>query len=1685
MIVLLNNIWIFIVIFQIRTNQISADELDQNQLDTLAETLKIEIRVIDNLRREATNHIVRTTLRNDGLEPIPSSGWRLYFHSMLLLYPDVFPNNMTKELDVEQIRVGMVQGDLYYIEPMSGFKPLPARSARNYNIVVSLWAVQRTDFMPLWYVTSADKSVQPRIVQSTSSFDLDYVTDFDDVRQWKRWRGDRYNPFTPQERAEQLAYDYTNSEYKVIIPTPMSLQIDRQKPRVSFNSNWKVFAEDSIFYNTTVYITEELQIQHVVSKPNASVIILSHNTTIEPEGYTLNVDVNVIRLEASDTAGMFYAVQSLRSIMYHGDIPAMNVQDAPRYRWRGMHFDVARNFHTLADVKRLIDVMAMYKMNVLHLHLTDDEGWRLEIDGLPELTEVGGKRCHDPQENDCIIPQFGSGPFANSSGSGFFTKSQYREILSYATKNHIKVYPEFDMPAHSHAAVASMESRFRKTKSSEYRLVDQEDSSTYLSVQNWKDNVLNPCINSTYAFIGKVMNEVKALHANIQPLAIFHFGGDEVAKGAWEKSPRCKKFLRTFPRYNVSQGLKKYFVERVVYLAAERGMSLGGWEDGYFNGSAPIPAGDLSGAYLYVNPWNNIWEWGSGSNAYKLANAGYKVIMTQATNLYFDHPQEPDPEERGLYWATRFTDTRKVFDFRPDELYDNIREDRSGNPQSKHDVCGDDMSKCTRLEKPENVIGIQGALWSETIRTSENMDYMLFPRLLALAERAWHKASFEQTGASSQSDWLSFAKALGTKEFLRLEGNGVQYRIPPPGARVLSDEVTVTTKYPGLGAQYSSDNGSTWQDIGTYQPTNVTWNDAGAILLRATNAYGTRYSRSIKLSQGPVKKWSDQKDVDYIAANLTVFVEVVDNLDKDAKYFMTMSVRFGNIGAHNITAGSWKIYFYTLYGAKPGEKLTCGMTVGHVNGILYYFEPTSGDAFPGIPSNGTLRCVYKNWRWIVSRTDNMPNWYVAADGMKAQKLASTVDEALTYVGPFDAPQKWKRAKEDKYDPYTPAVRYDVLDRGPSQKRPFKIIPTPVESTIDAGKTMKFDPLTWSRRIFPGIPKPLPLGTSSLFNRREVVIKASTGTGALHGAQTLISLLQNNGGTLPRATVKDYPRYSYRGVMLDVARNFKPLPWILKFLDVMSMYKLNKLHLHLSDDEAWRVEIEGIPELTQVGAKRCHSEYRDDCVIPQLGSGPDTDTYGTGYYNKTEYQTILQYANERHIEIIPEIDMPAHSAAAIFTMETREDEIEHMRSHGNENLPESWLLFDHKSAKNVLSVQRWKKNAMNPCMNSTYRFVEKVIDGLIALHKDFQPLSKFHMGGDEVAHGVWNGSEECRNNPNIPKSILSDTGQLQRVFMRRVSDIVAQKNLDLAVWEDGVYADDKPNPIADYKSKNVFVYPWNNRWGTNFAIRTAEFADAGYKVILPLATHLYFDQPQEPDPESRGLYWATRFTDTRKVFGLMPDDIFANLGPDRMGNPVTLEKICGSNTCPQPKKTENIIGMQACMWAEVMRTEGQFHEMAFPRVLALAERAWHRADWETMMSPPRDAARDKEWEVFADALGYAELPRLEQKGVMYLVEPPGAKIESDGTLKANARYPGHVIEVMDEKSQKWVEFKERKLAHGQYTFHFRVRTPGDGRVSRTVELKATIKAPGSSAQEIRSSKFPMLFVCLWCMSRALV
>ena len=168
--------------------------------------------------------------------------------------------------------------------------------------------------------------------------------------------------------------------------------------------------------------------------------------------------------------------------------------------------------------------------------------------------QIGGRRCHDLSERECIIPQLGSGPSDNTSGSGFYTEKEYQEILAYAKKHYIEVIPEIDAPGHAHAAIRAMEVRFIRDGDTEFRLKDPRDTTSYITTQNWLESVMNPCLDSVYTFIDTVLMHIERLHRIIQPLRTFSVRGDEVPKGAWKKSPECHKLLRRFPKYNKPGG---------------------------------------------------------------------------------------------------------------------------------------------------------------------------------------------------------------------------------------------------------------------------------------------------------------------------------------------------------------------------------------------------------------------------------------------------------------------------------------------------------------------------------------------------------------------------------------------------------------------------------------------------------------------------------------------------------------------------------------------------------------------------------------------------------------------------------------------------------------------------------------------------------------------------------------------------------------------------------------------------------------------------------------------------------------------------------------------------------------------------------------------------------------------------
>src|SRR5207245_2623587 len=373
--------------------------------------------------------------------------------------------------------------------------------------------------------------------------------------------------------------------------------------------------------------------------------------------------VQGVRIVGASPAGVFYGLQSLRSLLPQAGatpraglvVPAIRVVDAPRFGYRGFMLDVARNFHPKPVVLRTLDLLPRYKLNVCHLHLTDDEGWRIELPSLPALTAVGARRGHTLDSGTHLPPAFGSGPDVDRPwGSGFYSRADYVEILRYAAARHIEVIPELEMPGHARAAIKAMQAN------QQYTLSDPDDRSVYTSAQGYHDNVMNPALESTYRFVERVVGDLAALHREAGvPLRHIHMGGDEVPAGVWQGSPAVQAYMKANGLASVDD-LWFVFYGRVEQILKAQGLTPAGWE------------------------------------------------------------------ESGLDWGG-YVDLRKPFEFIPFDYYRNVRVDPSVF------VGKDRLTDYGRT----HVVGIQGNLWAETLGAEGRLEYMLLPRLFALAERAW------------------------------------------------------------------------------------------------------------------------------------------------------------------------------------------------------------------------------------------------------------------------------------------------------------------------------------------------------------------------------------------------------------------------------------------------------------------------------------------------------------------------------------------------------------------------------------------------------------------------------------------------------------------------------------------------------------------------------------------------------------------------------------------------------------------------------------------------------------------------------------------------------------------------------------------------------------------------------------
>ncbi|OMQ25562.1 beta-N-acetylhexosaminidase [Serratia oryzae] len=855
---------------------------NQQVVDQLSQ-LKVNLKMQDN--RAADNGVdcaklgadwascnkVLITLTNAGQE-IKDKDWAIYFHSP----------RQTLKVDNEQFKITHITGDLYKLEPTDKFNSFPANQAVEIPIIAEYWQVFRTDFLPRWYATSGD--AKPKILANTDTEDVhQFVAPFTGD-QWKRTKDDHNILMVPESRFTK------NQDLKVlpaaalrgqIIPTPMEVNVHKQDVDLS-----KGVALDLSALTKPVAdaATQRFELLGVANHAGGYPI----KTDIQPGAfkgdlavsgaYQLKIGEKGAVVTGFDQAGVFYGLQSILSLIPSDGskkIATLDAKDAPRFQYRGIFLDVARNFHHKDAVLRLLDQMAAYKLNKFHFHLTDDEGWRIEIPGLPELTAVGGQRCHDLSETTCLLPQYGSGPEPHG---GFFSRQDYIDIVKYAQARQIEVIPEIDMPAHARAAIVSMEARYKKLlaegkekEANEFRLVDPTDTSNTTSVQYFnRQSYLNPCLDSSKNFVDKVIGEVAQMHKEAgQPLQTWHFGGDEAknirlgagytdvkkpeaGKGIldlskedkpWAKSQVCQAIVKE-GKVEDMEHLPSYFGLEVSQLVKAHGIDrMQAWQDG-------LKDAKDSKAFATKNVAVNFWDtlyWGGFDSANDWANKGYDVVISNPDYVYMDFPYEVTPDEHGYYWGTRFSDEQKIFSFAPNNLPQNAETsvDRDGNHFS------------AKSDKPwPGAYGLSAQLWSEVVRTDPQMEYMIFPRALSVAERAWHRASWEQDykagreykgGETHQvdtktleKDWLRFANLIGQRELAKLDKGGVSYRLPVPGARIVDGKLEANIALPGLGIEYSTDGGKQWQRYDDRARPAV----ADDVQVRAISPDGKRFSRA-------------------------------------------------------------------------------------------------------------------------------------------------------------------------------------------------------------------------------------------------------------------------------------------------------------------------------------------------------------------------------------------------------------------------------------------------------------------------------------------------------------------------------------------------------------------------------------------------------------------------------------------------------------------------------------------------------------------------------------------------------------------------------------------------------------------------------------------------------------------------
>ncbi|HEY9340709.1 MAG TPA: family 20 glycosylhydrolase [Hanamia sp.] len=567
-----------------------------------------------------------------------------------------------------------------------------------------------------------------------------------------------------------------NNVAGLIIPQPVSVTSADGQFVLNSKTTIQLLSADASAKTVADFLKKKLSVAAGYNVPvisnsakrntaNSIQLSLVKDASLGNEGYHLNVSPTQISISANKPAGLFYGMQTFFQLLpkeieekqlvknIKWNVPACRITDYPRFGWRGLMFDVSRHFFTKNEVKQFIDEMVKYKYNLLHLHLTDDEGWRIEIKGLPKLTEVGAWR---PGR----VGYFGT--FAKPDSSephdygGFYTQDDIKELVKYAQDRFVNILPEIDVPGHSLAAVASYPELSCTPEAVNYQVRAGEE------IMDWShghppiallDNTLCPANEKVYEFLDKVMTQV----AELFPFEYIHVGGDECPKNYWAKNDAIKALMQKEGLKTMDE-VQSYFEKRLEKIVESKGKKFMGWDEILQGGLAPNAA---------------VMSWRGMKGGIEAAKMKHEVVMSPTDFAYLDYMQGDAIIEPRVYATLRLN---KAYEFEP--VPDGV--------DAKY------------------IKGGQANLWTEQVYNMRHMQYMIWPRAMAISEAVW--------SPKEKRNWDNFSGRV-EKHFKRLDAAEIKYAPsvydPIFNVSKTSDnqlQIELTTEIKGLDIYYSFDN---------------------------------------------------------------------------------------------------------------------------------------------------------------------------------------------------------------------------------------------------------------------------------------------------------------------------------------------------------------------------------------------------------------------------------------------------------------------------------------------------------------------------------------------------------------------------------------------------------------------------------------------------------------------------------------------------------------------------------------------------------------------------------------------------------------------------------------------------------------------------------------------------------------